>query len=195
MNSAEFAVPVAQLDAAGKDLHFPVRAAWLRGALEDFGEDAQAAGPDGTLDVRLSKSGADVVVQGRVHAELVVPCARCLKPARLPIEKDLVALMVPAGVASSRNMPPSSGSSGSGAQDASADVTFATNEPDIVPFDGETVVLDDLVRDELVLEIPMIPLCSEDCPGMSALPTNADEGDPGVDPRLAPLLRIKLNKA
>ncbi len=35
---------------------------------------------------------------------------------------------------------------------------------------GRRSVLDDLVRDELVLEIPMIPLCSEACPGMSPRP-------------------------
>ena len=39
-------------------------------------------------------------------------------------------------------------------------------DADVIPYDWETVVLDDLVRDELLLGIPMIPLCSEACPGI-----------------------------
>jgi DUF177 domain-containing protein len=35
-------------------------------------------------------------------------------------------------------------------------------------FDGETVVLDDAVREQILLEVPMNPLCREDCPGLCA---------------------------
>ncbi len=50
-----------------------------------------------------------------------------------------------------------------------------------------------MVRDELVLEIPMIPLCSEDCAGITPPPVHAGggAGEPPIDPRLAPLLRLK----
>ena len=67
------------------------------------------------------------------------------------------------------------------------------------------MVLDDFVRDELLLEIPMIPLCSEECAGIqpdpdsrapdpSDLETGGGEDARGVDPRLAPLLKLKLTK-
>jgi uncharacterized protein len=66
----------------------------------------------------------------------------------------------------------------------------APEEADVIPYDGETVVLDDLVRDELLLGIPMIPLCSESCAGIR--PQNPDGGAAsGVDPRLQPLLALK----
>ena len=61
------------------------------------------------------------------------------------------------------------------------------------------MVLDDFVRDEILLETPMIPLCSESCPGMSPSPgTDADKANASaektVDPRLLPLLRWKTQK-
>jgi uncharacterized protein len=70
---------------------------------------------------------------------------------------------------------------------------LSEEEADILPYDGETVVLDDLVRDELVLETPMIPLCSEACPGIRPPPGVAFPADakPAVDPRLAPLEKLK----
>jgi uncharacterized protein len=57
------------------------------------------------------------------------------------------------------------------------------------------VVLDDFVRGELMLETPMIPLCSEDCPGMRPPPSHRDKEAPkrdkgAIDPRLMPLMRF-----
>ena len=60
----------------------------------------------------------------------------------------------------------------------------------MIAYDGETVVLDDLVRDELLLGIPMIPLCSEGCPGIR--PEQSErEAVASIDPRLRPLLGLK----
>ena len=181
----EFSIPVSDLDAAGKQYSFPVRASWIRGALEDH--EATAAGPDGKLDLRVSKSGNDVVVHGTLKAELTVPCARCLEDVKLVIDQQVSALMVPKSAIKTAR-------SGSGDE-----IELTAEEADVVPYEGDTVVLDELVRDELVLETPMIPLCSEDCPGISpppeATPSEAsartDEESKPLDPRLAPLLRFK----
>jgi uncharacterized protein len=175
----EFTIVVSELDAGGKEYSFPVRAGWVRGALEDH--EATTSGKDGKLRVRASKSGHDVVVHGTLDAELEVPCARCLEPTKLPIHADLSVLYVPASTLKAE----------SGGEDLSDE------EADTLPFHGETVVLDDLVRDELLLGVPMIPLCSEACPGMSPAPEReegkADEAKP-IDPRLAPLLAFSARK-
>ncbi len=172
--SHDFAIPVRDLDAGGKDFRFPVRAAWLRSVLE--GTDVSSPTTDGDLELRLSKSGTDVVVRGRLHAELTVPCARCLAPSHVVVHEDLSALAVPGG-----------GPSG-GAEDSDADL--APEQADMIPYDGETLVLDDLVRDELLLAIPMIPLCSEGCPGISP-PPHEQPAEDAIDPRLRPLLGLK----
>jgi uncharacterized protein len=177
MSAHEYSIPVSELDAGGKEFRFPVRAGWVRGALE--GHEATSAGSDGALAVRASKSGHDVVVHGTLDAELTVPCARCLEPANLKVHSDISVLYVPA-------------SKLAGGADGERELT--DEEADTLPFDGETVVLDDLVRDELVLEIPMIPLCSEACPGMSPAPEVEKAGEKPIDPRLAPLLEFAARK-
>ena len=181
-SAPEFAVPMSTLDAGGKDFDFVIRPAWLRGALEEC--DARATEIEGRLDVRLSSSGPDVVARGKLEATIEVPCARCMGPARVTIVHDFTVLFVPA--APDRL----------GGED---DEVIASDEADTVPFDGETVVLDDFVRDEILLETPMIPLCSEACPGMSPSPgTDAEKPfanpEESVDPRLLPLLRWKTQK-
>jgi uncharacterized protein len=133
-------------------------------------------GKDGELDLRLSKSGKDVVVRGNVTAELTVECARCLQPARVVVREPLSGLLVPTGELSGDSH--------------SDEAELTPEEADVMPYDGETVVLDDFVRDELLLGVPMIPLCSESCPGISpqTLPESASQA---IDPRLSPLLRLK----
>jgi uncharacterized protein len=170
----EFSIPIHDLDAGGREFRLAVRSTWLRGALE--GTDVSPSEGDGEIAVRLSKSGNDVVVHGKLRAELKVPCARCLEPATIPIDADLSALAVLG------DRP---------AEDEEDDHEISEQEADIIPYDGETVVLDDLVRDELLLGIPMIPLCSEACPGISPQPTRDSDAGADIDPRLRPLLKLK----
>lgn len=175
MSENEFSIPVSELDAGGKEYSFRIRSSWVRSALEDH--EAKASDHDGSLVVRASRSGHDVVVNGKLDAELKVPCARCLEPFALPIHTDVRVLYSPAHKV----------------KDPETDeYEFSEEEADTLPFDGETVVLDDLVRDELLLEIPMIPLCSETCPGMSTPPDAGERTEEkGLDPRLAPLLAFR----
>ena len=180
----EFPVSIADLDAGGREFKFAVRAAWVRGALEDT--DATAAGPDGKLDVRVSKSGHDVVVRGRLDVDLTTHCARCLKDVTIHLEHPLTALMVPASEINGRSR---------GGRDGE-EIELSAEDLDVVTYSGETVALDEIVRDELVLEVPIVPLCSEDCPGISPPPArdgrdSEGTGEAAIDPRLLPLLRLK----
>ena len=222
MAPPELKFNVGDLDAGGKRFTFPLRAAWIRGVLEDH--EATAAGPDGELDVRASRSGTDVVVHGTLHARLTVPCARCLDPVPLDIDQTLSLLFVPGKVAP----PPVTKEAlkdGADKRDAkkkkradAEEYELTAQEADTLPYEGDVVFLDDVIRDELILETPIFPLCSEDCPGMSAPPGegaearttspastrkangggsgNTPEGDTSadIDPRLLPLLRLKTKR-
>jgi uncharacterized protein len=183
MTAPEFSVAARDLDAAGKSLRFVIRPSWVRGALE--GTDVSAAIGDGALEVRVSKSGNDVVLRGTLSGELMLPCARCLEPARVAIREPLSALFVPAGA-----LRP-------GSRSDAPDDDSTLEDADVVPYDGETVVLDGLVRDELLLALPIVPLCSESCAGIrredsASLRGSAPEAP--IDPRLMPLLSLKNKK-
>lgn len=175
MAKAAFVVPASELDAAGKEFQRAIPNAWLAAVFEET--DAKPLG-DGALDLRLSKSGPDVVVHGTAKAELELPCARCLEPTRVTITPKISVLMVPA--AKLRDAGHQEHEMGAG-------------EADVLPYDGDSVTLDDLVRDDLLLEVPMIPLCSEGCPGIPSVPESA-AGRDRIDPRLAPLLALKKQK-
>lgn len=177
MTEHEFPIPVSELDAGGKEYRFVLRVPWVRGQLE--GHEAKAGEQEGSIVVRASKSGHDVVVNGRLEAELKVPCARCLEPFSVPLKTDIAVLYAPAVKVKTPDKE---------------DYEFSAEEADTLPYDGETVVLDDLVKDELLLEIPMIPLCSEACPGMGTAAGAEENAEKGIDPRLAPLMAFRPKK-
>ncbi len=181
----EFSIPVHDLDAAGKAFRFPVRAAWVRGALE--ATNVSPTSSDGEIDVRVSKSGNDVVIHGTLRYDLTVPCARCLEPAHVSVRETLSTLAV-AGA-------PSKGGGKHHDDSDGEDADLAIDDANTIPYDGDTVVLDDLVRDEILLGIPMIPLCSDDCPGIRLEPAAVEDAvardEDDVDPRLQPLQRLR----
>ena len=180
---AEFEIKVTELDAGSKEYDFPIRAAWLTAELPDLAPEGHAvATSDGALHFVAEKSGADVLVRGEAKATLFVPCGRCLSPARVDCDASIAVLLSRRG----DTMRP-----------VSDEEEMSPEEQDRELFSGDEIRLDDLVREHLVLEIPMQPLCRADCPGIEVPESirgpkhlEAHPQAPDLDPRLAPLLAM-----
>ena len=133
-----------------------------------------AAIPDGeplTLDLRLESVVEGVLVSGTVTAPLTGECARCLTPVSDTVTVPLTDLFA---------YPDSA--------------TEQTSEEDEVShLVGDMLDLEPVVRDALVLDLPLSPLCRDDCRGLCAdcgerlddLP--ADHTHTTTDPRWAAL--------
>lgn len=291
-----FTIPAHDIDTSGLSKSFELPASWLALALGDT--DVEATG-SGKADVRLSKSGQDVYVNGKVAAPLKMPCARCLKDVIIPVDTEISLLLrplkgehgthsrthgahghashghsshgphvdkdaataksakdaaaarkeaakeaaaakkaaaetddlakdapakddapedAPAPVAVAKAAAKASDAkAGAKASDAKAaakpakdaskangapkkhrshdeeeEYEFSSEEADTDVYDGETVVLDDFLREALLLEVPSFPLCSEDCPGIRpSAKATPERSEAGLDPRLSPLRALK----
>ncbi|WP_437321428.1 YceD family protein [Sorangium sp. So ce385] len=211
---SQIAVSANDIDISGLSLDMPLPAEWLSAELADA--DVAGRAP-GHLTARLSRTGNEIVVRGRVKAPVATPCARCLSPAALDIDAELSLLLRPAPKAEAhghghrRDDGGRNGAAKAGAKAKEPEYEFTAEEADVDTYDGETVVLDPFIREAILLEMPNFPLCSEACPGIgpaasredreggsSTLAGGAAEEDeaPGLDPRLAPLsaLREKLGQ-
>lgn len=190
-----FVVPVHDLDAAGRQYSFTVPVGWLRGALD--GCEIQPQGRDATLSVLLSKSGTDVIVRGSMQPALVVSCARCLGPVHFEplVEMSLLLQRVAPALEAAkggRALEAAKGKKG-GAKHA-AEVEILTDEVDCDTYEGDEVVLDRFVREAILLESPIFPLCFEGCEGIrptrEANAAATSSGSAAGDPRLRPLLAL-----
>jgi uncharacterized protein len=76
-------------------------------------------------------------------------------------------------------------------------------EGETYPIDGDEVDLEPVVRDAVLLHLPLAPLCRPDCPGPAPdlFPTGSEEPDdddggsaePAPDPRWAGLEQLKFD--
>ena len=159
-----FVIPVRDLTPSGESYDFVVTARWLEESLAgcDLG-----IGGEGVLSVRASTSGRDVVVLGSVEVDLAGTCVRCLEPAGVPVRGRIERFFVaPADL-------PARTTSRRGSEDEDEDVP-----DDVDTYDGDNVVLDEVVREQILLEVPMNPLCREDCPGLSTGSATAGKRNP-----------------
>ncbi|MTD13520.1 DUF177 domain-containing protein [Nakamurella sp. YIM 132087] len=132
---------------------------------------AVPAGGEVLLDLRLESVAEGVLVSGSARAVAVGECSRCLTEVREEVDAPLRELY------------------------AYPDSTTAetTDEDEVPRLVDDLIDILPLVTDEIVLALPLVPLCTPDCAGLC--PTcgeRFDDLEPGhghetIDPRWAAL--------
>ncbi len=96
------------------------------------------------LGLRLESVMEGVLVTGELDVPVVGSCARCLEPIEDTLHLDVQELYAYPG-----------------------STTEATSEEDEVRrLEGDFLDLEPLVRDAVVLSLPLAPVCTEDCAGL-----------------------------
>jgi uncharacterized protein len=126
------------------------------------------------LDLRLEAVMEGVLVSGSVHAPVLAECGRCLEPVETVLEADVQELFAydPA--------------------DADDEVSALT---------GDLVDMRPVLRDAVVLAMPINPVCDEACTGLCAtcgvrlaeLPEDHAHDD--LDPRWSKLAALRSTDA
>lgn len=151
-------------------------------APRDLGIQGVIGVPEGTpveLDLRLESVMEGVLVTGTARATAEGECVRCLEPLRLEVEADFQE-MFSYPDADDRGRPVAE--PGDDAED---------DEDRLFVEDG-LIDLEAVLRDAVVLALPMQPVCREDCPGLCAecgarLADDPDHHHDAVDIRWAAL--------
>jgi uncharacterized protein len=99
--------------------------------------------------VHLSKHGHDILVRGSLSGQMELACSRCLESFAAPAAIDFDLLLVPG--------PPTA---------TAADEELSLTDLDQDYYTGETVDLESLLREQIILMMPLKPLCDETCQGL-----------------------------
>lgn len=177
------AVPAAFVDAAVKGMT-------LRDALE--GEGVEGDGGEAELELYLDSDDKNVFAHGHIRGTVTVACSRCVAPCAITFDEPVRVTFLPASEMPKKDEA-ASGAEGEGEDGAELD----ENDLDVFPFDGESVDLEPLIREQFVLAVPFAPLCREDCLGLcdqcgadkNVAPCSCARP---VDPRFAGLQSLKL---
>lgn len=102
------------------------------------------------VEVEVNKSDEEFYCRGSVECAAMIECARCLDPYKVELSQDIDFFAV---------------------AEKSARTSRHTDAEDYVVFKGSemSVSIDDIVRQAIVLALPVKPLCSENCAGLCSV--------------------------
>lgn len=192
-------VKIEQIQETGLKLDEPIGLEMLQEVLggAGAGQDTgfRATRPS-TLHASLRKVSGGVLVQGQFTAHVAAPCKRCLVDVALDLPVSFLLNLVPESLVRNDELG-DEGPEDRGQGEMAG--SFELEDADEEVFDGKTIDLDPIVREQVLLALPMNAVCREDCKGLCAqCGQNLNEKQCGceqkvIDPRLAPLMNIKLN--
>lgn len=127
---------------------------------EPVGVDLLAVKPGEVIEVDLRVQSVDegVLATARVMATATGECTRCLKPISWPIDENFTELYY--YEISTNKSANKRGSKSSKADDIDLE------EDDLSFMVGDEIDLEPAVRDAVILNLAVNPLCTEDCPGL-----------------------------
>ena len=146
-------------------------------------EDRASLRGETVVEGRASRKGEAIRLKGRIRAEVELSCDRCLRPVAAPLEVEFEESFV------------------SSATDdrTGEEKELGREDLHIAFYEGDSIDVDELVREQVLLALPTRFVCREDCKGLC--PTcgadlNAESCDcprGEIDPRWAALAKLKDN--
>jgi uncharacterized protein len=127
----------------------------------------------------------DIRLKGKLDTSLEVLCARCLEPVVYKVDRSFDLLYRPLGTDAGHE-----------------ELSITDAEAEIGYYQGDSLLLEDALREQVLLAVPLKTLCREDCKGLCPhCGKNLNEGQCSCaeqmeDPRWAALkeIRSKLNQ-
>ena len=122
----------------------------------------------------------DIRLRGRLSAGLELECARCLEPVRQDVTREFELLYRPLGTDAGRD-----------------ELSVTDAEAEIGYYQGDGILLEDVLREQVLLALPLKVTCREDCRGLClhcGKNLNQDKCScnvPMEDPRWAALREIR----
>jgi uncharacterized protein len=92
---------------------------------------------------------ADIRLRGRFAGRFQVPCARCVEPVEIPLESDFDLIFRPV-VADSEP----------------TERSITAPETEIGYYQKDSLLLEDVLREQVLLSLPVRTLCKPDCKGL-----------------------------
>ncbi len=102
------------------------------------------------LDIRLRRIQEEITVEGRISARLEMACSRCLRVHDEFLDDTFELMYLPQPVV----------------KHGMDEVELEEAELNVSYYDGDTLELAEIAREQLLLLLPVKPLCKEDCAGL-----------------------------
>jgi len=177
----EFKISELEKEPIDFDLRF-------KAGVINFGDEAEQSGAletSGRAEVLHEHRGpkeivADIRLRGQFAGKFEVPCARCVEPVGISLASDFDLIFRPVGADAG---PP--------------ERSISSGETEIGYYQRDSLLLEDVLREQVLLSLPVRTLCKPDCKGLcprcgqnrNSQPCSCDEGP--SDPRWEALAELR----
>ena len=148
MPKIDLQINITRLRESGLDLTLNLGEEWFARWQEDD-PDLEFSGPGNlAAQVHLERHGHDILARGHLEGTLNLTCSRCLTSFSHTVETDFDLLLAPVPEGNLEE----------------EELTRADLDRDY--YTGEIVNLETILREQVLLTLPLKPLCSENCQGI-----------------------------
>lgn len=134
----------------------------LKAPIEDFnfcGEEVTLKDPV-TVKMKVDRVGKKIIIQGVIQTLLQLECSRCLEDFFCHVDEPFTVTFFPA---EDRPKEP--------------DLELESEDLDVSFYEEQEIDLSELVREQILLAVPMNPVCKLNCRGLcSECGQNLNEG-------------------
>ena len=171
--------------------------------LEQLGTTLEGSGFRATeplaVSAHLRRVSGGVLLNAKFTEHVETVCKRCLAETTLSLPVAFTINLVPKSLARGEDvLDESELEEKDRQQGAESGGSFALDKTDEEVFDGKVIDLEPIVREQLLLALPMNAVCREDCKGLCGQcgqnlnEKQCDCQEQRVDPRFAALKGLKL---
>lgn len=140
-------IHVSKIPEGGMHLRFERDGRWYRGLLPET--DPADALPDRIdADCTVRRLKENVFIEGTAETTVEVPCGRCLETTRQPVRAPFKYTFAP---------PPAQ---------PKEEWELSAEDLEFAYYEDDEIDLDALVFEQIMLHMPIKPLCSESCKGL-----------------------------
>ena len=120
------------------------------GAMEFFDQQIRQAAPIlATGSAEVMETVLEIRVRGHLRTCMEAACDRCLEPASFPIDTDFDLVYRPAALAPEGE-----------------EVEVGGAETEVGFYEGDGLELSEVLREQILLSLPMQRVCREECKGI-----------------------------
>lgn len=101
------------------------------------------------VSLTLRRRGREIDLRGNLRTQVSATCDRCLADVKLEVDNDFKLICLPIDKLSQTD-----------------ELILERHELDFSSYKDEKIDIDDLIREQIQLSIPMSNLCKEDCKGL-----------------------------
>jgi uncharacterized protein len=150
----------------------------------DLGDERASLCSPASISGKIRHGGTELFIDGNIDSCVQVDCDRCLRPLQLPVKSDFSLEYI------------------TGSEYEANQTAELTEELMAVSvFDGQTIDIDEIAKEQILLQVPTRSLCKVDCKGFC--PTCGADRNAGecgcsggqIDPRWAALKDLMSGKS